>query len=270
MIRLCRNSMSAAFEQAWLLLKAAFVPTDPDQQIGAGNFRTVYGQKGNPDATKFGYGPGLSNMATLDTLAQMYPELFIGEKPAYLEKPESGLPDYLMRKPTGHMVSTGTLGPDSMPLPSTQELGQPLVRPTGYTRQGWDKSKGIDLQNAIANTYPLTEAAQMWDVKPENWLGTETGRVPSSEVGVSASPRAKLMDPMFMGEQQTFRPMSQIQVEPRTLAEFGRKLPDVEDFAEPWSDMVYEQGTPSQVESFDTMTSEEAQMQQALRDRLGI
>ncbi len=262
--------MGGAFEQAWLLLKAAFVPTDPDQQIGAGMFRTVYGQEGNPDATKFGYGPGLSNMATLDTMGQMYPETFLGERPAYLQYPETGIPDYLMRKPTGQVVSPGSLGPDSMPLPSTQELGEPLVRPAGYTQEGWNKSKGIGLQNALADAYPLTEAAQMWDIKPENWLGTGAGRVPSSLVGVSDSPRAKLMDPMFMGEQQAFRPMNQIQVEPRTLAEFGRKLPDVEDFADPWSDMVYEQGTPSQMESFDTMMMREAKEQQRLKDRLGI
>jgi len=260
--------VSAAFDHAWALLKAAFIPTVPEQQIGAGNFRTVYGQEGNPDATKFGYGAGLSDMATLNTLATMYPDIFVPEKPAYLDSSE--FPDYLMRKPSGHMISTGRLGPDSMPLPSTQIRGQPLVKPAGYQQQRWDRKMGTPLQSAMYDAIPITEGAKMWDIKPENWMGTETGRVPSSQVGVSGSPRAKLMDPQFMGEQQYFRPMSDIPIEPKTIAEFGRTLPNVEDFAKPWSDMAYEQGTPDQMESFDTMMEIENERQRQLLERLGL
>ena len=264
-------SMSAAFEQAWVLLKAAFLPTDPEQQLGAGMFRTVYGQQGNPDVTKFGYG-GLSDMATLNALAQMYPELFLDERPAYLDYPESGPPDFLMMRPSGEPIAdTRELGTEvGLPFPSTQQLGRPIEMPQGYTSQEWLQRRSKPLLGSIYDKYPIAEQLQMWDIKPENWLGVEGGRMPISNIGSSQSGQAKLMDPMFLAPQYQYGKIQDVELQPETVEQFAQNVTPVEQFAQPWEQMAQRFGTPQQQDRFEDMLTGEEERMQLILDRLGL
>lgn len=263
--------MSAAFEEAWSLLKAAFMPTDPDQQLGTGMFRSVYGEQGNPDVTKFGYA-GLADMATLDTLAQMYPELFIGERPAYLDMPQSNVPDWLMMRPDGTPIAdTRELGTTAgMPLPSVQQRGTPLDKPDGYKSHQWLQSRGKPILGSIYNKYPLTEAMQMWDIKPENWIGMPSGAMNARALGHPVTAGAKLMDPQFLAPAHTYGPPTSVNVNPRVIDQFASKLPEIEDFARPWEQMVERHGTPAHEDSFEDMLMNEEERLQLIRNRLGL
>ena len=263
--------MTAAFEQAWALLKAAFVPTDPEQQLGAGMFRSVYGQEGNPDVSKFGYG-GLADMSTLDALSQMYPELFLGERPAYLDYPEGGLPDWVMRRPTGEPIAdTRELGTEvGMAFPSTQKLGVPIEMPEGYRRQEWLQRMGKPILGSVYDRYPLTEQLQMWDIKPENWLGTEGGAVSPAALGSSTPGGAKLMDPQFLAPKFQYGKIQDVNVDPETIEQFARKVAPIEQFAKPWEQMSDKFGTPSQQDSFEDMLMTEEERMQLIRDSLGL
>ena len=76
--------MSAAFEQAWSLLKAAFQPTE-GTYIGSGMNQAVYGQDDNPDVVKvgdmFANPTAMTDMYLLNRLAEMYPGLFASQAP---------------------------------------------------------------------------------------------------------------------------------------------------------------------------------------------
>jgi len=266
--------MSGAFEQAWLLLKAAFIPTDPQQQLGAGMFRTVYGQEYNPDVTKFGYG-GLADMSTLTALARMYPELFIEEKPAYLDYPIGGLPDFVMRRPTGEPISdTRELGTEvGMPFPSTQERGRPLERPEGYTAQSWLQSRSKPLLSnpgGIYDRYPITEQLSMWDIKPENWIGAKDGMMDAQRLGSPTPSQAKLMDPMFLSPKHMYGPPVNVNLDPNTIEQFAQSYTPVEQFAKPWERMSDQFGTLSQQDRFEDMLMGEAEREQLILDRLGL
>lgn len=266
--------MGTAFEQAWMLLKSAFLPTDPQQQLGSGMFRTVYGQQGNPDVTKFGYG-GLADMATLNALAQMYPELFVGEQPAYLDYPKSGLPDWLMRRSTGEPIAdTRELGTEvGMPFPSVQQLGTPIERPAGFTAQQYRQrvSKPLLTQpDGIYDRYPITEQLQMWDIKPENFIGVRGGILDAQALGSPQVGQAKLADPMFLAPEYQYGKIEDVELDPTTVESFARNLVPIEQFAQPWEQMSERFGTPSQQDRFEDMLMTEEERMQLIRDRLGL
>ena len=62
--------MSGAFEQAWLLLKSVFQPSQ-GKLIGEGANQMVYGMGADPDVTKVGHGMTLNDMYLLNRLATM-------------------------------------------------------------------------------------------------------------------------------------------------------------------------------------------------------
>ena len=108
-----RVSMSGAFEQAWLLLKAAFQPIDADEVLGQGKNQTVLGQLGNPDVTKVGGVMGAEDMYWQNRLASLMPQRFVSQQPSLLN---TDLPSHLSES-YGH----------TLPIMSTQERGTPLT-----------------------------------------------------------------------------------------------------------------------------------------------
>ena len=84
--------MSGAFEQAWLLLKAAFQPIDADEVLGQGKNQTVLGQSGNPDVTKVGGVMGAEDMYWQNRLASLMPQRFVSQEPTVLN---TDLPSHL-------------------------------------------------------------------------------------------------------------------------------------------------------------------------------
>ena len=70
-----------------------FAPTDIDQKIGEGTYRTAFRSPTVPHVTKFGSGEGLANALLLQRLARMYPEYFEAEE---LHAAPEGTPDFVV------------------------------------------------------------------------------------------------------------------------------------------------------------------------------
>ena len=235
--------MSGAFDQAWVLLKASsmppFVPRKVDQRIGSGDYRVAFRQPNTLHTTKFGTGEKLADTLTLNRLAEMYPEAFVGEELHPLPAHESQLPAF---------ATTGKHGPlgydqeyfdgkfdyglggrrkgkyNVMPLAYTQELGQPITSNEEMKTYLAQKL----LQDKMREMYPLTEALGLGDVKDENWAVMPQGGLDLPEL---SDKQVKLIDPMF--DYPRTRPFYTSDFQ-REANRFRQDLPELREAAEPW------------------------------------
>lgn len=236
--------MSAAFEQAWLLLKQSmppFVPRSIEDQLGMGSFRAAYGDPNIPHVTKFGSGEGLANALVQARLAEMYPELMVGEELHPLPVHESELPDWLTtsRKTGEPLLYTSPKWEDygnpfmgnrggsevQSPFTFTQEKGVPIES----TDMWKDYEPHMDLRNELWEKYPLLHGLGMWDVKPENWAQMQGGIELPEDMEIPG--QVKVIDPQF--DKPRVRPM----YTPKFMSaskEFMSDLPELREFAEPW------------------------------------
>ena len=241
--------MSEAFAQAWSLLKAVFQPIESDFRLGAGQNQVVFGQEDNPDVTKVGGldNPGaLSDMYLLNTLAQMYPDLFAGQRPI-IQTEE--LPVDLQNNPRL-----------KLPVLSTQERGVPF-KPASTKRE--DSIRGRELAQALygaGGTGKLLQNLGMVDIKPPNWMKHPRGKLPESFISGrdSGDEKALIMDPMFMAPDDTSHiahlargsPYKAPPVPVETLEQFTRQIDrePYEQFIEPVLES-YEEFNPELLES---------------------
>ena len=265
--------MNGPFELAWMLLKAnmpPFVPRKIDDQLGIGSYRAAYESKDAPGhTTKYGTGEKLADTMVLAQLAEMYPELFVGEQLHPLPTRESDLPLFTMRalkdkddelsytedymdpkySDYGSIYGVGG-GHNVMPLTYTQELGEPIESGGKWSQH----SPHIDLRDKVRSMYPLTDALGIGDNKPENWAVMEGGLdLPE----VSEEGAVKLIDPMFDYERQ--RPFYTPDFM-REVSRFQQDLPELREFAEPWYKGLGQYEDPALAEEMlDTIVQGEQQ-----------
>ena len=72
--------MSGAFEQAWLLLKSVFQPSQ-GELIGEGMNQMVYGMGEDPDVTKVGHAGTVLDMYHQNRFGALEPNLFASQQP---------------------------------------------------------------------------------------------------------------------------------------------------------------------------------------------
>jgi hypothetical protein len=178
--------MLGAFEQAWLLLKAVFQPSE-GYLLDEGMNQMVFGREGDPDVTKVGGVFTLPDMYYLNRLAVERPDLFVSQNPIAqtMELPMDAQARFNER----------------IPVLSQQVRGIPLQY-EGTKRAG--KLRGDRLAEALYDSQggELLEALGLSDVKPANWMQTIPQRgIPVSEItgDPSQQGRAVMMDPMFYG-----------------------------------------------------------------------
>ena len=178
--------MLGAFEQAWLLLKAVFQPSE-GYLLDEGMNQMVFGREGDPDVTKVGGVFTLPDMYYLNRLAVERPDLFVSQSPIAqtMELPMDAQARFNQR----------------VPVLSQQVRGNPLQY-EGTKRAGAMRGKQLAQALYDAPGGELLEALGLSDVKPANWMQTLPQRgVPVSEImgDPSQQGRAVMMDPMFYG-----------------------------------------------------------------------
>lgn len=177
--------MGGAFEQAWLLLKAAFQPSE-GRFIGSGMNQSVYGQAGNPDVVKVG---DLSqNPRQLD---DMYYHHLLSQLPSLPMFPGQSPIEQTAELPSE--VNTA-----SLPMLSTQP------RVDGLERSGAglyaDTVRGRKLADAlydIGDQGKLIEAMGLSDLKRENWGATKQGIPEQIVTGEPSQRLVQVHDPSF-------------------------------------------------------------------------
>ena len=178
--------MLGAFEQAWLLLKAVFQPSE-GYFLDEGMNQMVFGRKGDPDVTKVGGVFTIPDMYFVNRVAAERPDIMASQKliPQTMELPMDAQARFNQR----------------VPVLSQQVRGQPLDY-TGTKRAGAMRGKQLAQALYDAPGGELLEALGLSDVKPANWMQTTPQRgVPVSEImdDPSRQGRAVMMDPMFYG-----------------------------------------------------------------------
>jgi len=179
--------MGAAFEQAWMLLKAVFQPAE-GYPIGEGMNQIVYGMEGDPDVTKVGPASTLGDMYIHQLLTPEVP-IFAGQVPIAQTMP-------LTPEAEARFGSRA-------PVLSQQQRGIPLAE--GSSPRA-DAIRGRELMQALYS-HPheqsaLLEGLGLADIKPPNWMQTQgqQGLPVSSITGdPSLTGRAVIHDPMFYG-----------------------------------------------------------------------
>lgn len=235
-----------------------FVPRRLDDQLGIGSFRAAYSLPGVGHTTKYGTGEKLADTMVLSQLAEMYPEMFVGEQLHALPGRESDLPDWLMepRKNTdmpleysedymrdfgaGYQATddeliglegapfvsdTGfvRLPGGVMPVTYTQELGTPIESDVNWKELG----PHVELRDRVREMYPLAGALGIGDTKPENWALMQGG-VDMPEISTAGT--VKVIDPMF--DYPRRRPFYTPEFM-REASRFQQDLPELREFAQP-------------------------------------
>jgi len=242
--------MSGAFEQAWLLLKAVFQPSE-GYFLDEGMNQMVFGREGDPDVTKVGGVFTIPDMYSVNRLAAERPDITASQKliPQTMELP----------------MDAQTRFGQSVPVLSQQVRGQPLDY-TGTERAG--ALRGKQLAQALYDSPggELLEALGLSDVKPANWMQTTPQRgVPVSEImgDPSQQGRAVMMDPMFYGAENPSNYEERLRAQrmrgdPRRLG-IDYQLPEEqrESFARRIDELPFEQFIDPIFDSEVPMTAEQ-------------
>ena len=184
--------MSEPFEQAWLLLKSQFQPSQ-GERIGEGANQVVYGIEGDPDVTKLGHGYTLDDMYTHNILSQIpqMTNLIAGQKPFAMDE---------MLSDDDKEFFEGR-GKGTPPVMSTQIRGEPLEE------QYNDKARGLTLANTLYERHKygqLLEALGLADVGPRNWMTIPSNKGIMNVKQITGNPnatenRAIIHDAQFYG-----------------------------------------------------------------------
>ena len=199
--------MNEAFEQAWMLLKSQFQPSQ-GERIGEGANQVVYGIEGDPDVTKLGHGYTLSDMYDHNILSQMpqMTNLIAGQKPFAMDEM---LSDDDMKFFEGR-------GKGTPPIMSTQIRGEPV------DEQHNDKARGFTLANTLYDRHPygqLLEATGLADIGPRNWMTTPSGKGAMRVKDITGNPNER-EDRGIIHDAQFYGPSNPVDEE---LAELFRR-----------------------------------------------
>jgi len=223
--------MSAAFEQAWMLLKAVFQPAE-GYRIGEGMNQIVYGQEGDPDVTKVGALSTLPDMYLHQLLAQDPNSFFVGQAPIA----------HTMELP----IEAEARMRSRVPILSQQPRVIPLEE--GESKRA-DAIRGRQLMQAVYDMPDergrLFEALGLADIKPPNWgqsIQNRGLRISDITGDPSREGRALVHDPMFYGSvnPQEFDARMAAQAARGTPRRFGIDYEIPEDIKESFARRVDE------------------------------
>ena len=242
--------MSAAFEQVWLLLKAAYMPQSLDEILGHGAWRAAVEEPddfrtGQPRVTKVGGPFNVASHILARKLAEEHPELVAPEK---FERVPGGAHDL----PEGWEYHRGgwplaEYSPyRAFPVFTTQARGTPIQGEGVFDRDNKEMRREILMD--IYEDYPLAQAMKLWDAKGENWAAMPQGQEGYTPLSMEpelqrrgittplqmidlmfADPKshhARLMPPRLMGHDP-----AQIR---RVASEIPTESADIKEIMEPW------------------------------------
>lgn len=204
--------MNEAFEQAWLLLKSQFQPSQ-GKRIGEGANQLVYGIEGDPDVTKLGHADTLPDMYDHNILSQM-PEttnLFAAQKPFAMD-------EMLSDDDMKFFEGRGRGRPNVM---STQIRGIPIEE------QHNDKARGLTLAASLYDGHKygqLLEALGLADIGPRNWMTTPSGKGAMRVKDITGNPNAT-GDRALIHDAQFYGPSNPVDGEVRRAFEKERGTP---------------------------------------------
>lgn len=166
--------MSAAFEEAWIFLKAAFQPVE-GYRIGEGANQIVYGQGGNPDVAKVGSASTVDDLYFNELLKPIAPTIFPGQRlvAQQVPFPSEAQSRFVGRSP---ILSQQIRG---VPFPDTKNYAQNMADSRANMVQAYDHPK----------YGPLLEALGLADLKRPNFM-----KVPGYD-------KPLIHDPMFYGPE---------------------------------------------------------------------
>lgn len=243
--------MSGAFEQAWLLLKSLFQPSQ-GELIGMGANQAVYGMEGDPDVTKVGHAMTLPDMYVTNRLANI-PQFYDTIADQYPILQDEMLPEDVSEKFEGR----GMGAPNVL---STQERLEPLEEQLGR-----DVARGKLLAGSMYDQHrygQLLEALGIGDIGPRNWGRTKPQRgVPVSAITGDPSEKgqAVIHDAMFYGAenpkgvpQEALQQFLDARGVPRKLG-VDYQLPEKqrEDFARKVDELPFHQFVQPYIQSVD-------------------
>ena len=150
--------MSGAFEQAWLLLKSVFQPSQ-GELIGEGMNQMVYGMGEDPDVTKVGHAGTVLDMYHQNRFGALEPNLFASQQPILqrLDLPVAALSRFQ------HQV----------PVLSTQQRIEPLYEGERDRIRGRELAQHLQ---ELPNVGGILEATGVADAGPRNWGRAEPQR----------------------------------------------------------------------------------------------
>tara|TARA_Y100001963_G_scaffold159178_1_gene261727 strand:+ start:3720 stop:4586 length:867 start_codon:yes stop_codon:yes gene_type:complete len=242
--------MGAAFEQAWSLLKAAYMPQSLDEILGHGSWRAAVEEPedfrtGPPRVTKVGGPFNVASHVLAGKLAEEHPELVAPEE---FERAPGGAHEL----PEGWEV--GVSGEQmrqynpyqTFPVFTTQARGIPIEGKGVFDRE--NKPMRREILMDLYENYPLAQAMKLWDAKGENWAAMPQGQegfVPPSMVpelgrrGIHTDLR--MIDPMFADPQSYHArliPPRLMGHDPAQIRRVASEVPteaaDIQEFMEPW------------------------------------
>jgi len=264
--------MGGAFEQAWLLLKAAFQPAQ-GKFMGAGMNQSVYEQDGNPDVVKVG--DLAQNPAGLD---HGYYNHLLSQVPS--------LPFFPGQSP---MEQTAELPSEvntaSLPILSTQTKLDGLDR--GKAGLYADTVRGRHLANTlydIGDQGKLLEALGLSDLKRENWGATKQGIPEHLVTGEPSQRLVQVHDPAFYSHLDTSQEAAEgrgaaprklgrdYNIPAGTLEEFARTVDKnpFDDYIAPIEDSYYDFNEGAKTEDALAMLNQRQDAVNAMLASLGI
>jgi len=205
--------MNEAFEQAWLLLKSQFQPSQ-GERLGEGANQLVYGIEGDPDVTKLGHGYTLDDMYTHNILSQMpqMTNLIAGQKPIAMDEM---LSDADMKFFEAHPLG------NEPAVMSTQIRGEPV------REQHNDKARGLTLANTLYDKHKygqLLEAKGLADIGPRNWMTTPSNKGVFNVKQITGNPNER-EDRAIIHDAQFYGPSNPVDEEARAAFEEERGTP---------------------------------------------
>ena len=253
--------MSAAFEQAWVFLKSAYMPQNLEEILGHGSWRAAVEEPegfrvGQPRVTKVGGPFNVASHVLAGKLAEEHPELVAPETLESAPGPVSELPEGWEVGADG--VPMRMYNPyQTFPVFTTQRRGEPIQGRGVFDRA--NKNMRRDILFDLYEDYPLAHAMKIFDAKGENWaaMNDKEGYVPpsmQSELQARGIDKpVSLIDPMFAGPNEIrarFIPPRLINPDAAQIRRVASEIPtdsaDIQEFMEPWyaSADQYEQLSP--------------------------
>jgi len=224
--------MTAAFEQAWLLLKAAYMPQSLDEILGHGSWRAAIEEPddfrtGQPRVTKVGGPFNVASHVLAGRLAEEHPELVAPEEFERVPGGAHELPEGWDINSRGERMreykpqnidETGR----AFPVFTTQTRGTPIQGEGVFDRS--NKEMRGNILGDVHYNYPLAHAMKIHDAKGENWAAMPQGQEgytpPSMEPELQRrgiTTPLQMIDPMF--------------ADPKS--ELGRRIPPMLDRSSP-------------------------------------
>lgn len=259
--------MSRAFEQAWALLKAAFLPV-PKERLGSGTSRITYGRPPLPDVTKLGLPVNIQDRILANALSEIANDYnnpvlntFVPESAEQLPAHLSEIDPSLYHDKQGNPLDfIDMYGYHNIPVAYSQQVLRPIQEQTNETYHSHE-----NLRQTLNDYLPALVPLGLDDVKRANWAsGLNRGIVSKPHFGIDEP--VSLIDPMFQhrlaqketpwmseAERQSAKPM---------LQDLVNTMQTPREYMEPWYSDIDQYNDPQSALSNLQMGREQAESDQ--------